>query len=603
MKSFFASVLGSLVGMFLFGLLALVLFAGTIGALATLGDKPVTVPKSAYLVFDLSADINDGPRPPDPFAVLDSLENPDRAKALQLRSVIRALEAAAKDERIKGLLITGSTNPSDYGSSLAALSEVRRALLEFKQSKKPIYAHLFRAGTRDLYLASVADDIVMDPFGELNIPGLASEGMFFAGAMEKFGIGAQVVRVGKYKSAVEPFSARHFSPESREQLQVLLDAAWGTLRGDIAAARGLKPEALQAVVDLDGFLDADAALKAGLVTQLAYQDEVIAELKKRTDSKPDAESFQKVALTAYAKRAHSPATKAVAGKAPGTIAVLYAEGAIVDGEGSAGEVGGKRFARELRRLRQDPKVSAIVLRVNSPGGSASASEHILRELRLARETKPVIVSMGGYAASGGYWISSLSDRIFAEPMTITGSIGVFGLLFNAGELSDKLGVSFDVVKTGQHADLMTLSRPKTDAELALIQRDVDWIYREFLSRVAEGRKLEVSRVEELAQGRVWIGADALARGLVDEMGGLNDAIRYAAKKAGVEENYTVRERPAAKPFAETLAEALKGMESRVFERGPFGRVIARLQADFEQLNEFNDPRGVYARLPGEFVLR
>lgn len=603
MKSFFASLLGSLVGMFLFALLMLVLFAGMIGVLAALGDKPVTVPKSAYLVFDLSADIHDGVRAPDPFEVIDALENPDRAKALQLRSLTRALEAAAKDERIKGLMITGSTAPSDYASSLAALTEVRRALVAFKQSKKPIYAHLFRAGTRDLFLASVADEIVMDPFGELTFPGLASEGMFFAGAMEKLGVGAQVVRVGKYKSAVERFSARHLSPESREQLQVLLDAAWGTLRGDIAASRGLKPEALQAIVDADGFLDADAALKAGLVTRVAYQDEVIDELKKRTDSKSDAETFQRVSMAAYAKRAHAPAPKAAGGKTAGTIAVVYAEGTIVDGEGSAGEVGGKRFVRELRRLRQDPKVSAIVLRVNSPGGSASASEHILRELRLARETKPVIVSMGGYAASGGYWISSLSDRIFAEPMTITGSIGVFGLLFNAAELSAKVGVSFDVVKTGSHADMMTLSRPKTDAELALVQRDVDWIYREFLSRVAEGRKLEVARVEEIAQGRVWIGADALARGLVDEMGGLDDAIRYAAKKAGVDENYTVRERPAAKPFAESLAEALQGMESRVFERGPFGRMFARLEAEFQQLNEFNDPRGVYARLPGEFVLR
>lgn len=603
MKPFFASLLGSLVGMFLFAFLAVLLFVGMIGAMAALGEKPVTVPKSAYLVFDLSADIHDGPRAPDPFAVLESIDDPDRAKSLQLRSLTRALDAAAKDDRIKGLLITGSVDATEYASSLAALMEVRRALVAFKESKKPVYAHLFQAGTRDLFLASVADEIAMDPYGNLILPGLASEGMYFAGAMEKLGIGAQVVRVGRYKSAVEPFSARQMSPESREQMQVLLDSAWGTLRGEIASARGLSPEALQVIVDTDGFLDAAAALNAGLVTRVAYSDEVIEELKKRTDSKPEADNFQRVALTSYAKRAHSPAPKPVAGKTAGTIAVVYAEGVIVDGEGRADEVGGKRFARELRRLRLDSKVSAIVLRVNSPGGSASASEHILRELRLARETKPVIVSMGGYAASGGYWISSQADRIFAEPMTITGSIGVFGLLFNAGELSEKVGVSFDVVKTGRYADLMTISRPKTEAELALVQRDVDWIYREFLARVAEGRKLDVARVAELAEGRVWIGADALERGLVDELGGLDAAIRHAAEKAGVAENYTVRERPAAKPFAETLAEALQGIESRVLERGPFGRMVARLEAELGQLGQFNDPRGAYARLPEAFILR
>jgi len=603
MKSFFASLLGSLVGMFLFAFLAVLLFFGVIGALAALGEKPVTVPKSAYLVFDLSADIHDGRHAPDPFAVLDSIDDPERSKSLQLRSLTRALGAAAKDDRIKGLLITGSIDASDYASSLAALTEVRRALVAFKESKKPVYAHLVQAGTRDLFLASVADEIAMDPYGGLNLPGLASEGMYFAGAMEKVGIGAQAVRVGRYKSAIEPFTARKMSPESREQTQALLDSAWTTLRGEIASLRGLSPEALQAVVDSDGFLDAEAALKAGLVTRVAYADEVTEELKKRTDSKPEADNFQRVAMTAYAKRAHPPAPKPAAGAAAGTIAVVYAEGVIVDGEGRTDEVGGKRFVRELRRLRLDPKVSAIVLRVNSPGGSASASEHILRELRLARESKPVVVSMGGYAASGGYWISSFADHIFAEPMTITGSIGVFGLLFNVGELSEKVGVSFDVVKTGRYADLMTPSRPKTAAELALVQRDVDWIYGEFLARVAEGRKLEVARVKELAEGRVWIGAAALERGLVDEMGGLDDAIRYAAKKAGIEENYTVRERPAAKPFAETLAEALQGIESRVLERGPFSRMLARLESEFAQLGQFNDPKGAYARLPEAYILR
>ena len=553
MKSFFASLLGSLVGLFLFGFLVLLIFVGVIGAVAALGDKPVVVPKGSYLVFDLTANIHDGVRTPSPFDALEAIENPEHPKNLQLRAVTRALGAAAKDDRIKGMLLTGNISASGYASSFAALAEVRRALVEFKKSGKPVMAHLFRADANDLYLASTADEILLDPYGQVDMAGLASEGVFFAGAMEKVGLEAQVVRVGKYKSAIEPFTSREMSPASREQLQVLLDSAWTTLRDEIASARGLAPDALQALVDSERFFSGEAAVKAGLVTRVAYQDEVIDELKRRTESKPDAENFARVAMASYAKRAHPAAPKSASGKAAGVVAVVYAEGVIVDGEGGEGEIGGKRFARELRRLRQDPKVSAIVLRVNSPGGSASASEHILREVRLARETKPVVVSMGGYAASGGYWISSFGDHVFAEPTTITGSIGVFGLIFNAAELTQKLGVSFDVVKTGRYADMLSISRAKTEDELALIQRDVDHIYRDFLSRVAEGRKLDPALVAELAQGRVWIGSDALTRGLVDEMGGLEDAIRYAAKKAGVDENYTVRERPAHKPFAESFA--------------------------------------------------
>jgi protease-4 len=603
MKSFFASLLGSLVGLFLFGFLVLLIFVGVIGAVAALGDKPVVVPKGSYLVFDLTANIHDGVRTPSPFDVLEAIENPEHPKNLQLRAVTRALGAAAKDDRIKGMLLTGNISASGYASSFAALAEVRRALVEFKKSGKPVMAHLFRADANDLYLASTADEILLDPYGQVDMAGLASEGVFFAGAMEKVGLEAQVVRVGKYKSAIEPFTSREMSPASREQLQVLLDSAWTTLRDEIASARGLAPDALQALVDSERFFSGEAAVKAGLVTRVAYQDEVIDELKRRTESKPDAENFARVAMASYAKRAHPAAPKSASGKAAGVVAVVYAEGVIVDGEGGEGEIGGKRFARELRRLRQDPKVSAIVLRVNSPGGSASASEHILREVRLARETKPVVVSMGGYAASGGYWISSFGDHVFAEPTTITGSIGVFGLIFNAAELTQKLGVSFDVVKTGRYADMLSISRAKTEDELALIQRDVDHIYRDFLSRVAEGRKLDPALVAELAQGRVWIGSDALTRGLVDEMGGLEDAIRYAAKKAGVDENYTVRERPAHKPFAESFAEALQGLEVRIFGHGPLGRVLARMELELEQLNTFNDPRGIYARLPFEFVLR
>ena len=320
MKSFFASLLGSLVGLFLFGFLMLLIVVGVVGAVASLGEKPVVVPKGSYLVFDLTANIHDSVRSPNPFEVLEAIENPEHPKNLQLRAVTRALEAAAKDDRIKGMLITGNISASGYASSFAALAEVRRALVEFKKSGKPVMAHLFRADANDLYLASTADEILLDPYGQVDVAGLASEGVFFAGAMEKVGLEAQVVRVGKYKSAIEPFTSREMSPASREQLQVLLDSAWTTLRDEIASARGLAPDALQALVDSERFFSGEAAVKAGLVTRVAYQDEVIDELKRRTESKPDAENFARVSMGSYAKRAHPTAPKSASGKAAGRLA-------------------------------------------------------------------------------------------------------------------------------------------------------------------------------------------------------------------------------------------------------------------------------------------
>jgi protease-4 len=436
----------------------------------------------------------------------------NRQEVLQLREVTRALKAAAGDSRIKGLLVVGSLQPGGYGSGYAALEEVRAALLAFKASEKPVKAYLTYASTRDFYLASVADEVALDPYGAILLPGLAAEPMFLAGAFEKYGVGVQVTRVGKYKSAVEPYTRQDLSPENREQLQKLLDDVWGGLLDDIAAGRGLQPAAIQAVVDAEGMIRADTALAAKLVDRVAYRDEVIDDLKKATGRAGSKDTFPQIDLAAYAQVAPGAAAIATAG---GRIAVVYAEGEIVDGEGEPGQVGGTKFARELRRLRQDDDIKAIVLRVNSPGGSASASEAIQREMRLAAKAKPVVVSMGSYAASGGYWISTYSERIFADTTTITGSIGVFGVLFDVKKLANDFGVTFDSVKTGRFADTLTISRPKTAAELAMIQRAVDWIYGEFIGKVAESRKLERAFVEEIAQGAGLVrdrGAQAGARG-------------------------------------------------------------------------------------------
>jgi protease-4 len=284
--------------------------------------------------------------------------------------------------------------------------------------------------------------------------------------------------------------------------------------------------------------------------------------------------------------------------------VVYAEGDIVDGEGDADNVGSSKFSRELRKLRQDENVKAIVLRVNSPGGSASASEVIQREIRLIKKVKPIVISMGSYAASGGYWISTYGDRIFAEPTTITGSIGVFGIQFDVQKLANNFGITFDSVKTGKFADAITITRPKTAEEIAVLQGLVDWMYREFITKVAEGRKLAPEKVEEIAQGRVWSGIQAKEIGLVDEIGGLDAAIAYAAQKAGIAGNYRLLEFPRQKELVEAIQEFLEKTAPRYAHSTNFTDKIAeRVQTELKTLRSFNDPNGVYARLPMSFNLR
>ena len=598
MKNFFSSLLGSLVALVIFFGGCMFLGLVFILALAALGQKqPVSVQPGSYLVFDLSANIQDAPQEFDGAALFAPLMGGERLQTLQLRTVTRALRAAAKDSRIAGLLVTGNVRPVGYGSGFGTLKEVRAALQAFKASGKPVMAYLNFATTRDYYLASTAGDVVLDPYGAILMPGLASQPLFMAGLFEKFGIGVQVTRVGKYKSAVEPYIRKDFSPENREQLQKLLDDIWTDLLGDIAASRRLTLAEVQGAVDAEGVITASSAVAHKLVDRSVYRDQVIDELKVKTGRKKGTkESFKQISLVAYAGVAAKETVSPLSRK--NQIAVVYAEGDIVDGEGQMGEVGGHKFARELRQFRQDENIKAIVLRVNSPGGSASASEEIQRELRLTMQTKPVVVSMGSVAASGGYWISTYSHRIFAEPATITGSIGVYGMFINVQQLFNHFGLTFDTVKTGKLADMLTISRPKTDAEMAVFQKLVDWIYDEFTAKVVESRKLDKAKVLEIAQGRVWSGTEAKKLGLVDEVGGLGKAITYAAEKAGLGTNYRLTEYPRKRQLGEIINEMMKGLAP---EQAGDNAALAKLFGEFKDqthvLLRFNDPCGIYARLP------
>ncbi|HEY5894168.1 MAG TPA: signal peptide peptidase SppA [Chthoniobacterales bacterium] len=602
MKGFFKTVFATFFGLALFcGFLFVMGIIAFLG-LALLG-KPneLSVENGSALVFNLDANIPDAPAESEFQRAISKLTEGDDTRRYSLREVLTALDAASKDPKISSLFLTGSLRPEGYGAGFGALKEVREAILDFRKSGKKVVSYVVTPSKRDYYLASAADEVYLNPFGAIDVTGFASERTFFGDAFQKYGIGIQVTRVGKYKSFVEPFVLNKMSPENREQSQKLIDDLWGEYRGTVELTRNVSPAEYQSLADKTGFLLSEVAVQKGFATKTAYLPEVIEHLKKLagTDS-VRSHTFKQVDMGAYSSYVARTANAATS-KGDSKIAIVYAEGEIVDGSGQKDNVGGDRFAKILRQIRADNNVKAVVLRVNSPGGSAVASELIQHELALLREAKtPVIVSMGTVAASGGYWISTASDRIFAEPNTITGSIGVFGLLPNIQTLANNFGVTFDSVATSKNANIFTVSRPKTSEELAVVQGFVDQIYTNFLKRVAEARKIPVDKVNEIAQGRVWSGAEAVKLGLVDETGGLESALTYAKKISGSSEGIRIVEYPAAKELSEQIAEALgerRDPLSRVF--GPASRELSQVKAALEFFKSFNDPRGVYARLPYE----
>lgn len=520
---------------------------------------------------------------------------------MTLRNVLDSIEKAQRDRRIVAIYLDGSRGSNNLG--FASLREIRKALEEFRKSGKKVIAYGVGWGEQEYYLSSVADTVALNPLGRIEVNGFSSQPMFLSGALQKYGIGVQVVRAGKFKGAVEPLVLDKLSPENREQIQKLLDDVWGDWRTTVGNSRKINPQKLQAIADNEAFLEAPAAKTNGLVDQVVYSDQVVADLKKLTGSDGKEKTFTQITLRQYAQ---------VPGKSLGVernsqnkIAVVYAEGDIVDGKGEDGQIGGDRFAQILNKIRQDENVKAVVLRINTPGGSATASEVMQREVRLTRAVKPVVVSMGDYAASGGYWIATDSNRIFAEPNTITGSIGVFGVLFNGQKLANDNGITWDSVKTARYADNQTLSRPKSPQEIAIYQRSVDRLYNMFVNKVAEGRKLPTQKVAEIAQGRVWSGVTAKQIGLVDEIGGLNAAIEYAAKEAKLGQNWQLQEYPRessleARLFGGAVEEITNklGMEKLVSTpNDPLTIEFQKLQQEMAILQRMNDPQGIYARLP------
>ncbi len=594
MKEFFRSLFATLVGLVVFcgGCLVLLVLL-----LASMGPSKPTVPARAVLILDLNTNFTDAYRETSPAEVVQRMAGQGPAEGLPLHQVIQALDRATHDGSVSALFITGNLRPEGVGSGPAALKELREAIQRFKKdSGKPVLAYNQYWTKRELYLCAGAGKVMANPMGLVDATGFASEITFFGKAFKKYGIDVQVTRAGKYKSAVEPFVLDRMSDANREEVQSLLDDLWADWKRTVAADRKLSPEAVQAIADTQGTLTSPEALKAGLVDKLAAYDEVLDELKALAGKKASDRDYPQIDLATYVKAGPDAET------GRNRIALVFAEGTIVDGSGTDGAVGGDALSREIRRLRLDKGVKAIVLRVNSPGGSVTASELIQRELVLARKEKPVVVSMGHLAASGGYWISCQADRIFAEPTTITGSIGVFGMLPNIKALANEHGITWDGVQTSRLASAATLSRPKTPEELARAQGSVDWIYEVFLGKVAEGRKMSRDAVHEIAQGRVWSGAAAQRLGLVDELGGLQDAVRHAAKLAKVEKDYTLAGPAEPKSPIEKLMEALGGGK-HPYTQARAGVLQQQVQRLFGQLETLNDPNGLYARMPYDLDLR
>jgi len=597
MKEFLRTLAASLVAQILFAGVGLVLFFIVMVSLASMGSQVPTVPKKAVLIFDLSTNIPDSSQESDPSQAIQRAIQGGRSEGTPLLTLIKTLERAASDKDIAGLYLTGNLQAENYGSGYGALVELKEAIRAFQASGKPVLAYNQNWSKREYYLCAGVGTIYCNPMGVVEFTAPQAEMLFMAGFFKKYGIECQVTRVGKYKSAVEPYLLDKMSPENREQYQKLLEDFWVEWKASVAADRKSTPEGIQKLSDEKGLMSASEAKEAGLVDKVAYYDEVLDELKRLAGKTEKDTDFPQIDLTEYAK------IPGDAKRGGNRVAVLYAEGTIVDGEGRGPQVGGDRVSQALRKLRLDDKVKAVVLRVNSPGGSALASDLIQREVIATRKVKPVVISMGTVAASGGYWISAYGSRIFAEPNTLTGSIGVFGMIPNIKKLANDHGFTTDGIQMGK-LGLPSITKPMSPEELARLQTLVDTIYDQFLEKVAEGRNLKKEAVHEIAQGRVWSGKEALKLGLVDEIGGLQDAIKCAAQLAKIEKDYRFDMPEAPLPPVERFLKALgAGDKHKRVDGGLGAQIRTGLEHQIEVLNSFNDPRGVYALMPFEATVR
>nr|DAF45284.1 MAG TPA: signal peptide peptidase SppA, 67K type [Siphoviridae sp. ctBLh2] len=588
-KTFLAALLAFVLGslaILLFGMFILFAIAGSM-------ERTVTVKEGSILRIDFSEVINDAPSS-DPLAGFD-FRTLQSTRQLSLLKVLRTLEAAAVDDRIEGIYLRMNGTGGVTGTAL--IEELREAIELFKQSGKFVVAYNETYSQGQYYLASAADRIYLQPEGGMDWSGLSTSLMFYKGLFDKLDLKAEVFRptVCKYKSAVEPYILDRMSEANREQMQALVDSMWGTIAEAVAASRGIDVERLNEIADKLQVTLPEDALKYGFVDGLLYEDqmkEVFAELGVEDDGEGN---YDFVSLGDYASMVGVDLDNLGADR----VAVVYADGQIVDGEGYGDAVYGNSLAAELADVRRDEKVKAVVVRVNSPGGSALASDVIWREMELLRAEKPVVVSMGSYAASGGYYISCPADVIVADRLTLTGSIGVFGMFLNPIDaLKNKLGITLDGVKSNASAGMGSVE-PLTPAQRASIMRGVDKVYETFTQDVAAGRNLPIEKVLDIAGGRVWSGSDALGIGLIDAYGGLKTAIALAVDKADLGENFRVVEVTQQPSGLAAMLSTLNVSVRKAFVRSE----LQELFGGYDRVQRLLRMQGVLMYSPYEVELR
>ena len=588
MRQFLKYVLATIVGLLLFSFVGFLILIG-IGAAFSSSDSKPSVSANSVLKIDLDKPIEERSTE-NPFDGFGPIRG--TGDAIGLVELKQTLKDAKEDDNIKGIYLQTESPMAGW----ASLEEVRNALIDFKQSKKFVYAYAEGMTEKGYYLASVADKIYLNPAGELEWNGLNAELSFFKGTLDKLGLKPEIFKVGEFKSAVEPFVRENMSDPNRLQVTSFLNSINDHMLVRVAQSRGLRVDSLKRYADNLTIQKPQDALRTKLITNVGYQDELESVIRKQLG----VEEKKKINYVSLGKYAKSEKDNADAGSGSNRIAVIIASGDIVSGKSGDDNIGSETIVEEIRKARLDDKVKAIVLRVNSGGGSALASDIMYREVELAKKAKPVIGSMSDYAASGGYYMLMGCNKIVAQPNTITGSIGVFSLLFNTETFfKDKLGITYDRVKTNTNADFPTGTHEMTPFQKQTLQRSTERIYAQFTGKAAAGRKLPVDSIRAIAGGRVWTGTQGKAIGLVDQLGGLDEAIKLAAQSANLKDgDYKLKYQPLKKEFFEQLMSSFSGdEESRVQAQ------LGELAPYVKYLKKLKTMEGIQMRMPFEIEIR
>ncbi|MEA1886389.1 MAG: signal peptide peptidase SppA [Bacteroidota bacterium] len=582
MKSFLKYTLATITGLLIAGVLFFFISLASFSLMIASADKPVSIRSNSVLVLNTGLIIPEQGTS-DPWSSFDPV-NFTFKPAPGINEILSNLKRAADDERIKGVLIENGLMINGWGKA----EEIRNALLKFKESGKFIISYTDYILTQEsYYISSVADEIYVNPNAIMEFKGLASKVVFYKEALEKLGVNITVIRHGKYKGAVEKFMLSSLSDANREQINDYLSGIWTHILGQISSSRNISVDRLNQLADELIVFDINQAVEEGLIDELKYKDELIDELKNLTGAEKEKDP-EKVTMAKYRNVGTEKKEKAES-----RIAVIYAEGTINMGKSTRGMIGGDGYASIFRKIRESGDYEAIVLRVSSPGGNAMASDNMWREIKLTADSIPVVVSMSNFAASGGYYISAPATKIFAHPTTLTGSIGVFGLFPEASELmEDKLGITTDVVKTNENSDILSLYRGMNSYEQTIYQEHINRTYDEFVNRVSKGRGMDKERVDELGQGHVYCGEDALELNLVDYIGGLPEAIDEAAKLASLED-YEIKEYPEPEdPYTKIMKSLTGDIKARIINKE-----LGELARHYENINELRSLKGIQARLP------